>query len=252
MSLKITIITCTWNSFEYLPQSIGSVLNQTYSSAEYIFVDGGSTDGTLDLINTVPGNVKVLHNVRGGISRAMNAGLEVATGDIIAHLHSDDYYLSPDVLQQVSQTFSDTGAEWLFGSSMDVIDGKLEPLSYVVPVYSYKRLIKGNFIPHQATFIKRTLLEKSGFFNPNYRYAMDYDLWLRLGRLANPVQLDTPFAAFRRHSGSLSTSNPLAGLEEDFRIRISQPGMSTIERLLHRVRYLVRKRRIQQRLRADA
>jgi hypothetical protein len=113
-------------------------------------------------------------------------------------------------------------------------------------------LIKGNFISHPATFIKRTLLEKSGFFNTNYRYAMDYDLWLRLGKLSEPVQLETPFAAFRRHSGSLSTANPLAGLEEGFNIRMSQSDISAAEWLLHHVRQFVRKRRIQHQPRADA
>ena len=249
---SISIITCTWNSAEYLPQSIESVLNQTYLPVEYIFVDGGSTDDTLDLINAVPGNVKVLHNVRGGISNAMNAGLEVATGEVIAHLHSDDYYLNSSVLQEIAQTFTNTGADWLFGNQLNVINGKLVPLSYEVPIYSYKRLMKSNFIPHHSTFIKRALLEKSGFFNTNYRYAMDYDLWLRLGKLSEPVQLDTPLAAFRRHAGSLSTSQPLAGLEEDFRIRMSQSDIPTAEKLLHRARYFVRKRRIQQQLKTEA
>lgn len=249
---SITIITCTWNSAKYLPQTIESVLNQTYAPFEFIFVDGGSTDGTLELINAVPGNVKVLHNIQGGISNAMNAGLEIATGDVIAHLHSDDFYLNPNILQEVVQTFNDKGAEWLFGSYLNLVDNKLEPLNYQIPVYSYQCLMKRNFIPHPATFIKRTLLEKSGFFNTNYRYAMDYDLWLRLGKLSEPVQLDTPLVVFRRHEGSLSTSQPLAGLKEDFEIRMSQPGISVIERLLHSARYFVRKRRIQKELGTDA
>lgn len=249
---SISIITCTWNSIEYLPQCIDSILSQTYAPVEIIFVDGGSTDGTLELISKVPGNIKVLNNIRGGISRAMNAGIEVAVGDVIAHLHSDDYYLTPNVLNEVAQTFVDTGVDWLFGSHMNEVNGKLEPLNYKMPVYSYKRLVQGNFISHPATFIKRTLLEKSGLFDTNYRYAMDYDLWLRLAKLSEPIQLDTPFAAFRRHTGSLSTANPLAGLEEGFKIRMSQSGISTIDWLLHHARHIVRKRRIHKRLRAES
>lgn len=249
---SISIITCTWNSAEFLPQTIESVLKQTYSPFEFIFVDGGSTDGTLDLINAVPGNVKVLHNIQGGISNAMNAGLEVATGDVIAHLHSDDFYLNPNVLQEVAQTFNDKAADWLFGSYLNLVDNQLEALNFDIPVYSYPSLMKRNFIPHPATFIKRTLLEKSGFFNTHYRYAMDYDLWLRLGKLSEPVQLDAPLVVFRRHAGSLSTSQPLAGLKEDFGIRMSQSGMSIIERLLHSARYYVRKHRIKKQLRAEA
>ena len=245
MSLKFSIITCTWNSAEFLQESINSVLNQTYCVAEYVFVDGGSTDGTLELIDQVPGEVKVLHNIRGGISNAMNAGLEVATGDIVAHLHSDDFYLHPEVLQEVADKFNTTGADWLFGSYAEVIKGQLNTEPYIVQPYSYKSLIKGNFIPHPATFIKRELLEKSGFFNINYLYAMDYDLWLRLGKLATPAQIATPLTAFRCHDGSLSTSQPLAALKEDFEIRLLNSGSSFFQNLLHYARYFVRKRRIQ-------
>lgn len=249
---SISIITCTWNSAKYLPQTIESVLSQTYTPFEFIFVDGGSTDGTLELINSVPGNMKVLNNIRGGISNAMNAGLEIATGDIVAHLHSDDFYLNPTVLEEVAKTFRDTGTEWLFGNQINVIDDNLVPLTYEVPVYSYNRLLKSNFIPHHSTFIKRSLLEKNGFFNTNYRYAMDYDLWLRLGKLAEPIQLETPLAAFRCHPGSLSTSQPLEGLKEDFKIRMSQSDIPMIERVFHYARYIVRKRRIQKRLKAES
>ena len=108
---SFSIVTCTWNSAEFLSQSIESVLSQDYPPAEYIFVDGGSSDGTLEMINAIPRDVIVLRDVRGGISHAMNAGLRIATGDVIAHLHSDDYYLAPDVLTKVGRVFTETGAE---------------------------------------------------------------------------------------------------------------------------------------------
>src|SRR5512138_3071033 len=102
MSIKFSIVTCTWNSAAHLAQSIDSVLTQECSDIEYIFVDGGSTDGTLEMIRGVPREVRLIENVRGGISRAMNAGLEAATGDVVAHLHSDDYYAHPRVLSHVA------------------------------------------------------------------------------------------------------------------------------------------------------
>jgi len=247
-----SIITCTWNSARYLPQSIESVLSQKYQPAEYIFVDGGSTDNTLELIDSIPREVKVLHDVRGGISRAMNAGLNIASADIVAHLHSDDYYLDANVLLEVGELFSNSDAEWLFGSIVSDIDGHQEPLGYVVPRYSYKRLLRGNFIPHPATFVKRTLFKKVGFFNEAYRFAMDYALWLELGKYAEPIQLDRAFTAFRRHKDSLSTSNPLLGLEEDYRIRMKHAGSLPLGRLMHYLRYLVRRRRLLQRLKQEA
>src|SRR5438045_551972 len=100
--MKFSIITCTWNSEPFLEQSIASVLAQDHTDFEYIFVDGGSVDGTLERIQRVPRPVKLLQNVRGGRTRAMNAGIAAATGDVVAHLHGDDYYLHPRVLSSVA------------------------------------------------------------------------------------------------------------------------------------------------------
>src|SRR5438309_10814003 len=100
--MKFSIITCTWNSEPYLEQSIASVLAQDYTDIEYIFVDGGSTDGTLERIQAVPRPVRLLENVRGGRTRAMNEGIAAATGDVIAHMHGDDTYLNHRVLSIVA------------------------------------------------------------------------------------------------------------------------------------------------------
>lgn len=241
---SFSIITCTWNSARYLPRSIASVLSQTCQPSEYIFVDGGSTDGTLELIGAIPRNVILLSGVQGGVSRAMNAGLRVAGGDVVAHLHSDDYYLHPGVLQEVAETFTQRSAEWVFGTILNVIDGQCEPLSYRMPRYSYRTLLRGNFIPHPATFVRRRLIETAGYFDEEYRFAMDYALWLELGKLAEPVQIDRPLTAFRRHPESLSTKNRLLGLEEDFKVRMRYAGDSPLEHLMHYARYLVRRQRL--------
>jgi len=107
--MKFSIITCTWNSEPHLAQSIASVLAQDYSNFEYIFVDGGSTDGTLERIRSIPRPVRLIENVRGGVPVAMNRGLAAASGDVIAHLHSDDYYLHPHVLSRVAEAMKRTG-----------------------------------------------------------------------------------------------------------------------------------------------
>ena len=244
MSLKITIVTCTWNSEPYLQQSIESVLAQDYPNIEHIFVDGGSTDGTLERIQSLPGNVKYVTGVDGGISRAMNVGIEMASGDVIAHLHSDDYYAHPQVLSHVAKAMQDTGAEWLFGRCLSDIDGQLVPEGYAIPQYSYQRILKGNFIPHPATFVKKALFERAGVFDSSIRYAMDYDLWLRLGKLADPVQLDEHLAAFRRHSGSLTTSNPLASFENDFAVRMKYAAKNPWSLAYHWAHYWIRRRRV--------
>lgn len=242
MPLTFSIITCTWNSEPFLAQSIASVLAQDYSHIEYVFVDGGSSDGTLERIRALQRPYVLVENVRGGISNAMNAGAQVATGDVIAHLHSDDYYLRPDALSTVARQMESMDRGWLFGRIALDVGGDLRSENFVVPRYSPQRLLRGNFIPHPATFVRRHLFAQAGGFDTALKYAMDTDLWLKLARYGDPVQLDEALAAFREHAGSLSTSNRLAAMKEDFRVRLSHAGWSPVALAMHYARFLVRRR----------
>jgi glycosyltransferase involved in cell wall biosynthesis len=223
----------------YLEQSINSVLTQSYKNIEYIFVDGGSTDGTLERIAVVKGDVKVLHNVRGGIANAMNKGIEVATGDIIAHMHSDDYYLSNDVFTKVVNLFIQHNCKWLYGRIMSDIDSNLYSEGYIVPAYSYSTLLKSNIIPHAATFLKRELFNEVKPFSCKYKLAMDYELWLRIGKLYEPIQTNDYLAAFRRHSGSATQANKIRSFNEDFKARFTYAPIYMYPEFA--LRYLVRR-----------
>ncbi len=236
-----SIITCTLNSAQWIKQSIRSVLRQNSVSIEYIFVDGGSTDGTLNKIQSITSPYKLLHRPAAGISDAMNAGIEESTGKIIACLHSDDFYLHANVLATVAERFNTTKCEWLFGRISSLIDGKLRPENFKSPLFTYQALLKGNFIPHPATFVTRELVNKAGGFNTELRYAMDYDLWLRLSLLASPVQLNFPLTAFREHEGSMSTANRMAALREDLLVRLRYAPQDPLARLLHQARFQFRK-----------
>lgn len=243
-AFTFSIITCTWNSEPYLAQSIASVLAQDYPHIEYIFVDGGSTDGTLERIEALSRPFHLIRNVRGGISRAMNEGLRAASGDVIAHLHSDDYYVGPHVLSTVARHLQSDDRNWLFGRILRDVGGTLEHEKFISPRYSYSHLLRTNFIPHPATFVRREAILRAGGFDTTLKYAMDYDLWLKLGELGEPVQLDQPLAVFREHDGSLSTRERLPALDEDFRVRLSHVGFNPVARAMHLLRYLVRRRRI--------
>ncbi len=238
-----SIITCTWNSEPWLAESIASVLMQRGVEIEYIFVDGGSNDGTLERIRSLQRPYVLIENVRGGISKAMNAGLEAAHGDIIAHLHSDDFYLRDDVLLTVAQAFREHGCRWLFGRSMSCVNGKLQPEGYRAPRYSRRQLLRGNFIPHPATFVARELIWRAGGFDTGLKYAMDYDLWLRLSCIAEPLALPQPLTAFREHAGSLSTRERRQAMEEDLRVRLAHTGFHPLARAMHLLRYVVRRQR---------
>ena len=236
-----SIITCTRNSEPWLAESINSVLGQEAVDIEYIFVDGKSTDGTLSRIKSIEHPIKLIENCCNGISDAMNAGLAVATRDIVAFLHSDDFYLQADVLKIVAESFRTTHCQWLFGRTLSAIDGQLIPESYTAPRYSRRQLLHGNFIPHPACFVKRSLLMQVGGFNTSLRYAMDYDLWLRLSLLAAPLEIQTPLTAFREHEGSLSTRERSAAMREDLQVRLAHAGFNPVTLLTHTARYVVRR-----------
>lgn len=249
MTLKFSIITCTWNSEPYLEQSIASVLAQDYPEVEYIFIDGGSTDGTLERIAAIARPVKVLHDVRGGIGRAMNEGIRMSTGDIVAHIHSDDYYLDPGVLSRVAIAFRETGCEWLFGRELTDINGRQEKETYRVPRYSYPTLLRRNFISHPATYVRRRIFEEHGMFDESFRLAMDYEFWLRIGKVHVPMQLDDYLAAFRRHSGSATVANRLESLNEEFRARFLHGRLFEYPEFV--LRYPVRRLQLWNRMRSD-
>ncbi len=240
---SFSIITCTRNSEPWLAESISSVLMQQGVEIDYIFVDGGSNDGTLQRIRALQRPYTLIENIRGGISRAMNAGIEAARGDIVAHLHSDDFYLRDDVLLTVAQAFRDHGCRWLYGRTMSCIGGKLVAENYEAPRFSRRRLLRGNFIPHPATFVARELIWRAGGFDTSLRYAMDYDLWLRLAAIAEPLALPQALTAFREHDGSLSTREKGAAMQEDLRVRLKHTGFHPIARAMHLLRYVVRRQR---------
>lgn len=246
--MKISVVTCTWNSIEFIEASIQSVLDQSYDDLEYIFVDGGSTDGTLERIQKVPGNVKILNDVRGGIANAMNAGIGAATGEIIAHMHSDDYYLGNSVFSSVVAAFEATQCKWLYGRIVSSVDGEHTKEQYTIPRYSYPTLLKRNIVPHAATFVRREVFEEMGTFSSDYRLAMDYEMWLRIGKQYDPVQLDEYLAAFRRHPGSATQANRVKSFNEDFRARFEYAPLLRWPEFA--LRYGVRRWRLMQELAA--
>jgi len=235
-----SIVTCTWNSAATLPDTLASLRAQTCQDIEHIFVDGGSTDATLALLDAFPGRKRVLHNVRGGISHAMNCGIAAATGDIVAHLHADDYYAAPDVLASVAQAMAESGRAWLVGE-IAVLAGEQVLPPRPRRAYSYQALVSGRaFVPHPATFVRRALFDAVGHFDEQLRYAMDIDLWLRLAAHTPPVVLARVLAVFRDHPGSVSSANKLLARQEEWRVRRRHAGRAPLAFALYCLRYLKR------------
>lgn len=241
-----SIVTCTWNSATTLPDTLTSLRTQTCQDIEHIFVDGGSSDATLALLDAFPGNKRVLHDVRGGISHAMNCGIAAASGEIVAHLHADDYYAAPDVLASVDQTMAAKESAWLVGEIAVLAGHQLLP-PQARRAYSYQALVSGRaFLPHPATFVRRAMFDQIGMFDESLRYAMDIDLWLRLAAIADPVTLPRVLAVFRDHPGSVSSANRLLARQEEWRVRRRHASAAPLAFAMYCLRYLKRTRRLRQ------
>jgi GT2 family glycosyltransferase len=207
---------------------------------EHIFVDGGSTDGTLEMIAAYPGRKRVLRDVGGGIGRAMNQGIAAATGDYVAHLHSDDYYAGDDVLATVAACFACEGVDWVFGTVQVLKDGVLLPSYRMVP-FTWRAFAAGRaWVPHPAVFIRRNAFARVGVFDETLKYAMDVDLWLRLGRVAQPAMIDRPLTVFRDHAGSVSSANRIKARQEEFRVRRRYMKQAPLAFGIYCLRYLKR------------
>lgn len=189
---KISVITVCKNSEATICQTIESVLHQTYQNIEYIIVDGGSTDKTLDIIQgfiaAFQGKMQYTSEVDNGIYDAMNKGISHATGEVVGIINSDDWY-EKDALEKVAECFEDTDVKAAYGEIW-LIDqnGEREYHTW-----------KSTFPPHPSTFIRREIYQKYGLFDLKYRIASDRELLLRL--MEDGVQfrrIDAVLTNFRR------------------------------------------------------
>ena len=242
MPLSFSIIICTRNSMPHLEESVGSVLMQDGVSAEIVFVDGGATDGTLELIGSLQRPYRLIENLRGGYTRAINAGIRAATGDVLAFLRPDAYYLAPDMLATAGRHLDAGRHGWLFGNAMADVDGRLTEKPRA-PCYSHERLLQGNFIAEPAVFVRRELAQRVGGFDPHLRHAMAYDLWLKLGCLSKPFQLDAFIAAQREDEGSIFARKRLARMDEELRVRLAHADSGRLARGLHHARHFIERQR---------
>lgn len=193
--MKFSIITCTKNSAKYLEKNIASIKEQIFDDYEHIFIDGFSTDRTVDIIKRYqaqyPERVKFFQSEPKGISAAMNEGIEKSSGEYLIHLHSDDSFYDKNVLDDTAKFLKDNpGLDWIYGLANVVReDGSLISVYPNKPILHFhnsdsffgRYLMKIlRFVPHQAVFIKRSVFVKFGDFDESLTTEMDPDLWFRL------------------------------------------------------------------------
>jgi glycosyltransferase involved in cell wall biosynthesis len=174
----ITIITITLNSEKYLEQTILSVLNQPYENVEYIVIDGGSTDGTVEIIKKYDNFIDYWISEKDkGVSNAFNKGIVFATGDIIGLINSDDWY-EPETFNKVTEVFeNDKSIGLIHGDLSFWKDARF--LFTLFPHENPERLWKEMIYNHPTCFVSLETYKKHGFFDETLKLAMDYDLILR-------------------------------------------------------------------------
>jgi len=204
---KISIVTPSFNQAPYLRRTIESVLNQEVD-LEYIIMDGCSTDGSADILREYDSRARIIIEKDRGQADAISKGFSLATGDILAWLNSDDMYL-PGALAKVISAFQQ-GEEFFYGNVL-IVDKQDKVLRNRVALrIDFNDLYYGMYvIPQEATFFSRRLYRECGGVNPDYTYAMDYDLWLRMAKIVPPRMLDAYLACFRFHEGQKSSRTAL-------------------------------------------
>ena len=185
--MRISVITVCFNAATTLTDAVQSVLSQVPSpeapfDLEYIVVDGGSTDSTLDLLAPFRDRIATLISEQDhGLYDAMNKGIRAATGDVVAILNADDVYASTHVLAQIAEAFTDAGTDAVYGDLNYVAADDLSRVTrrWRSGAYSPGAFRRGWMPPHPALFVRRNCYKRWGMFNLSLRSAADYELMLR-------------------------------------------------------------------------
>jgi glycosyltransferase len=178
--MKVSIITVSFNAAKTISATLSSVASQTYPDIEHIVVDGGSTDGTQDVVKEYQHVAKFISEPDDGLYDAMNKGLALSTGEIVVMLNADDVYSHNGVIEKVVKCFEEQQVDSLYGDLIYVNSNNSRIIrNWKAGHFHRNKFYQGWMVPHPTFFVKRECYHKWGHFDISLKYAADYELMLR-------------------------------------------------------------------------
>ncbi len=230
----VTIVTPSFNQAQFIRRTIDSVLEQQGDfELDYRVIDGGSTDGTIEILKSYGDQLRWVSEPDRGQVDAINKGLRTAQGDIVGWLNSDDVLL-PGALDRVARTFASHGdAEWVHGRCKIIDEHDVEVRRWVSAYKHYRsrrhsleNFLTENYVSQMTVFWRRSVQDAIGYLDPEIKYAFDYDLILRLAHRSAPIYIEDPIACFRWYSTSKSGGGFVVQMAETAEIAAQSPSSS--------------------------
>jgi glycosyltransferase involved in cell wall biosynthesis len=232
---SVAIVTPSYNQAPFIGKAIESVLEQDYPNVEYLVVDAGSTDGTLDILRSFGDRIRWISEPDSGQGEGVDKGIRLTGGEIIGWLNADDLYAPGAITSALDALEGNQSAPGVYGNAVFIdADGReIGPCTHVEP-FSLNRLINHlDFIVQPATFFRRTAYQSARGLDWGLHYCLDYDLMIRLGRQAPLLYLPRVQAFVRVYPSTKTASGGLSRLDEIERM-IKRHGRGSLPRFFQR------------------
>jgi glycosyltransferase involved in cell wall biosynthesis len=241
----VSIVTPSLNQSRFIRETIESVLEQEYPNLEYWVIDGGSKDGTVEILESYQERINWISEPDDGQSQAVNKGWNLSHGEIWGWVNADDLLKPLSIKHAVNALLKNPSIGAVYGDTAYIDqDGKFIQY-YPARPFDYDTLVKDteNYIPQPSVFVRRGIVEKAGLLNESLQYLMDYDLWLRMGLIAPMEYIAVEMAALRLHPGAKTIqampkfANEFAAIFQDVLADASMPPSIREQRspILHTV-----------------
>lgn len=206
--MKISIITASFNSAKTIKKTLESVKNQSYNNIEHIIIDGLSSDNTISIVNTFYHVSKVVVEKDNGIYDAINKGINIATGDIVGILNSDDVFYNNDVITNISNAFkSNNNLNSIIGDIVFINNKEEVHRKYTASNWTPNKFAWGMMPPHPTFYCKRNNFDKFGLYRIDFKIAADYELMMRFLLVNKVTYKYLPMVFVKMSLGGASTKN---------------------------------------------